>query len=93
MTVRNGSAAAPPVRMATVAVGVAALALAASTSFAPVASAAEVTLCALKLPERTTVIVPEVASVTNVSTRAETAIMAASSSIVASTNSVRLGNR
>ncbi len=62
--VRNGSAAAPPVRTAPAAVGLAALALAASvSSFAPVASAAEVTLHALTLPERTTVVVPFVRTV------------------------------
>ena len=58
MRMRNSSSAAPPVRTAPVAVGLAALALAASTSFAPIASAAEVTLHALTLPERTTVVVP-----------------------------------
>ncbi len=50
--------AATSVPMTPVAAGLAALALAASTSFAPVASAADVTLHALTLPERTTVVVP-----------------------------------
>ena len=60
---RYRSPAAPTVRMAPVAVGRTALALAASVaSFASVASAADVTLHVVHLPERTTVAVPFVST-------------------------------